>query len=328
MAERPFETRTVTAQVEYRDDEQGPTIIGHAATFNQPYRVGHFEETIHPDAFRNTLKTGPDVRLLIDHEGQPLARTKSGTLELGTDEHGLTVRATLDPTDPDVQRLLPKLRRGDMDQMSFAFRVPKGGDTWDHSGDMSKRTIREAILSGGDVSIVTYPANENATVALRQRESREAHFTYLQALVDEMRDGRKVDSGQLAKAIRAVHGVDDDTADDRVAGYYKLDEEPLAVDERASKEPYGDVDYADPGYQKDGKKRYPLDSEEHVRAAWDYIHVAANQEPYTADQVSNIMGRIRAAAPKFGIQLSEANSGIPTDLAQRILRARALRRSA
>jgi len=206
MADRPYETRTVTALVEYREDGQAPTIVGHAATFNQPYQVGFFTETIHPEAFKRTLSLGPDVRLLVDHEGQPLARTKSGTLKLGTDSRGLTVEATLDPTDPDVQRLLPKMRRGDMDQMSFAFRVPAGGDAWDHAGDVPTRTIREANLAGGDVSIVTYPANENASVALRSRESREAHATYLHALVDEMRDGRDIDVDRLMGVLRELRG--------------------------------------------------------------------------------------------------------------------------
>lgn len=208
MADRPYETRTVTAQVEYRDDEQAPTVIGHAATFNQPYSVGFFTETIHPDAFKRTLALSPDVRLLVDHEGQPLARTKSGTLRLGTDSRGLTVEASLDPTDPDVQRLIPKMRRGDMDQMSFAFRVPTGGDAWDHSGDIPTRTIREASLAGGDVSIVTYPANENASVALRSRESRDAHATYLHALVEELREGRAIDTARLADVLKALAAAD------------------------------------------------------------------------------------------------------------------------
>lgn len=201
MADRPYETRTVTALVEYRDDGAAPTIEGHAATFNDPYTVGYFTETIHPDAFKRTLANGPDVRLLVDHEGQPLARTKSGTLTLGTDERGLTVRAELDPTDPDVQRLIPKMKRGDMDQMSFAFRVPAGGDSWDHSGDMPKRTIREANLSGGDVSVVTYPANEGADVALRKRESRDAHATLLHSYIEALREGRKVNETVLNRVF-------------------------------------------------------------------------------------------------------------------------------
>jgi len=212
MADRPYETRTVTAQVEYREDGQAPTIVGHAATFNQPYQVGFFTETIHPEAFKRTLSLGPDVRLLVDHEGQPLARTKSGTLKLGTDSRGLTVEASLDPTDPDVQRLIPKMRRGDMDQMSFAFRVPAGGDAWDHAGEMPTRTIREANLAGGDVSIVTYPANENASVALRSRESRDAHITYLHALIEEIREGRDINIDRFMDVMRELRGWPDAAA--------------------------------------------------------------------------------------------------------------------
>ena len=203
-----YETRTVTAEVEFREETDGPVVVGHAATFNQPYQVGFFTEQIHRDAFKRTLAGSPDVRLLVDHGGQPLARTKSGTLTLGTDDTGLTVRAALDPTDPDVQRLVPKMRRGDMDQMSFAFRVPTGGDVWDHSGDSPMRTIREANLSGGDVSIVTYPANENASVALRKRETRDAHYTLAVALLEELREGRAVDTARLTTVLQALASAD------------------------------------------------------------------------------------------------------------------------
>ncbi len=72
------------------------------------------------------------------------------------------------------------------------------------------------------------------------------------------------------------------------------------------KEPYGDVEYADPGYQNDGKKRYPIDTEEHIRAAWSYINQSDNAKLYTAEQLSNIKSRIKTAAKKFGIQISDA----------------------
>jgi hypothetical protein len=51
------------------------------------------------------------------------------------------------------------------------------------------------------------------------------------------------------------------------------------------------LNYADPGYQSDGKRRYPIDTERHIRAAWNYINKPGNAQRYTADQV----GRIRAA---------------------------------
>lgn len=72
-----------------------------------------------------------------------------------------------------------------------------------------------------------------------------------------------------------------------------------------SKKPYGDVTYADPGYQKDGKKRYPIDTAEHVRAAWSYINKAKNGGFYSADQLARIKGKIMAAAKKFGIEISD-----------------------
>ena len=160
--------RVVTAKnLEVRTSTTGVTVEGHASTFNQSYDMGWYNETVAPGAFTRTLKTNPDVRLLVNHDGLPLARTRSGTLELSEDRSGLYMRSTLDPADPDVKRLVPKMARGDLDQMSFSFGLSDDGDEW--SDDHSKRTLRHLNLEGGDVSIVTYPANPNATVALRSR---------------------------------------------------------------------------------------------------------------------------------------------------------------
>jgi len=56
-----------------------------------------------------------------------------------------------------------------------------------------------------------------------------------------------------------------------------------------------DSDYADPGYQADGGKRYPLDSQRHIRAAWAFIHMPSNAAPYTAGELQQIKSRIIAA---------------------------------
>jgi len=73
----------------------------------------------------------------------------------------------------------------------------------------------------------------------------------------------------------------------------------------ADTKPYGSVDYADPGYQSDKVKRYPLDTAEHVRAAWSYINMPKNASKYSADQLGNIKGKIKAAAKKFNIEIAE-----------------------
>jgi HK97 family phage prohead protease len=75
--------------------------------------------------------------------------------------------------------------------------------------------------------------------------------------------------------------------------------------ERADTKPYGNVTYADPGYQSDKVKRYPLDSEAHCKAAWSYINMPKNAAKYSPEQVKAIKGRIRAAAKKFGIEISD-----------------------
>jgi hypothetical protein len=73
---------------------------------------------------------------------------------------------------------------------------------------------------------------------------------------------------------------------------------------KSADRPYGSVKYADPGF-RDNRARYPLDTEAHCRAAWAYIHMPKNRKFYTAQQLKTIEGRIRAAAKKFGIELTD-----------------------
>lgn len=66
--------------------------------------------------------------------------------------------------------------------------------------------------------------------------------------------------------------------------------------------PYGDVDYADPGYQGDGKKRYPIDTPEHIKAAWSYINQQQNAGQYEPAHLALIKERIRKAMEKAGME--------------------------
>ncbi len=64
---------------------------------------------------------------------------------------------------------------------------------------------------------------------------------------------------------------------------------------------HGDVTFADPTNNK-----YPIDSEEHVRAAWSYINKDSNAAKYDADEVETIKGRIKRAARTHGIEIDSA----------------------
>jgi HK97 family phage prohead protease len=149
--------------LELRALEDKNTLIGYAAVFDSPSEPMPFIEYVRRGAFSKTLNDGADVRLLIDHEGVPLARTKSGTLALEEDERGLRVEAELDPANPDAMRVLSAMRRGDLSQMSFAFRTVKDS----YNSDRSVRELKEVQLF--DVSIVTFPAYEETVAELRSR---------------------------------------------------------------------------------------------------------------------------------------------------------------
>lgn len=156
--------------VEVRAEGQTIKVSGYAAVFNERANIGGmFEERIAPGAFRSAIGRD-DVVFLINHEGLPLARTRSGTLTLKEDERGLYMESELDPEDPDVKAIVPKMKRGDLDKMSFAF-YPTVQE-WDESGDLPLRTIREASLA--DVSIVTNPAYSGTDIGLRSLQEHRA----------------------------------------------------------------------------------------------------------------------------------------------------------
>lgn len=177
------EDRAVATTVEFRDDaDDTVTFNGVASLVDTPYSVrdqfGEYQETILPGAFKKTLREKDDIRLLINHDGIPLARTKSKTLRLSADPH-LSAEATLDSASPLVQTIRSAMERGDMDQMSIGMRVHR--QEWNE--DYTERQIKEAQLF--DVSIVTYPASPTTTASLRSLDETIRELTADKETLDE-----------------------------------------------------------------------------------------------------------------------------------------------
>lgn len=174
-----------TADIEVREESDVIRFEGIASSVDSPYSVrdafGEFEETIVRGAFNRTIKQKSDVRLLVNHEGVPIARTKSDTLSLTADPHLRASAPSLDPSNPTVQELRSALGRGDIDQMSIGMRVKD--QEW--NDDYTVRTIREVELL--DVSIVTYPANPQTAAALRSFEQIERALQAGDLTEDELR---------------------------------------------------------------------------------------------------------------------------------------------
>ena len=197
---KKIERRTYTVRnVETRQEDDGVMrLSGYAAVFNDPSVPLPFSERIAPGAFRKTLSETPDVRLLINHEGLPLARTKNETLTLSEDEVGLRFDAEL-PDTSEARDLYTLIQRGDVDQMSFAFRVIR--QKW--NSDRSERTLTEVSLADGDVSVVTYPAYPTTTVEAR---------AHLQNALQALKEGRALE-GEALIAVQAIFDKISESAD-------------------------------------------------------------------------------------------------------------------
>jgi HK97 family phage prohead protease len=203
--------RAIPQLFEMRADLDSTTVTfeGHASVVDHGYDLyggpaaGGWTERIAPGAFTRTLKNGADVAFLVNHDGLTLARTKSGTMTLAEDKRGLKVVAQLDSRQGPVNDLMVASERGDIDEMSFVFRVTE--DTWtleDGSPaswlDGTQRLITEVNLNKGDVSAVNYGANDAASGGFRTLESAFA----------ELRSGRRPSAEQIA-ALRAVLDEED-----------------------------------------------------------------------------------------------------------------------
>ena len=192
------------ADVELRMDGDVPVLEGYALVYEYRYDIGGgpedggFTEVIARGAAAKSAGEA-DVRLLVNHDGVPLARSKGGegTLTLSSDDVGLKVRAELDPANPTVQELRSAMNRGDLDQMSFAFKVPRGEGRQEWNSDYSLRTIREVQLF--DVSVVTYPANPATVAKLRSDEAPVEEAT-LEVVPTRSLDVARAQAERLLKA--------------------------------------------------------------------------------------------------------------------------------
>jgi len=179
-AKMKHETRNFDANFELREEGDGMTFVGYAAKFNSPSEdLGGFVETIEPGAFRRSLRSRNDVKLLINHDmGRVVASTRAGTMKLYEDEVGLRVEASIAPTT-DGKDLAISLRRGDLSKMSFGFSVMK--DSWNQ--EMTQRVLKSVRL--WEVSVVAMPAYQETEAMVR---SLDKAATRAQVDADELAD--------------------------------------------------------------------------------------------------------------------------------------------
>jgi len=158
------EVRTNSVEFEVRAEGDGMTFTGYASVFNSPSQdLGGFIEYVAPGAFKRSLQSRNEVKLLWNHDsGERLASLRGGTMQLVEDDRGLKVTAQL-PNTTRGRDIAELLRTKVIDSMSFGFNVIK--DTWSRDGQT--RTLDSVRLF--EVSIVSFPAYEATTAQVRSQ---------------------------------------------------------------------------------------------------------------------------------------------------------------
>lgn len=156
-------TETRSRAASFRSDDSKFELHGIVAAYNVPTDVaGQFTEQIAPGAFTRALKERQDVRILLNHNPDVvLARTGSGTADLFDSPEGLRCVIRLDRNNTKHGEVWSAVSRGDINQMSFAFKPAPNGDRWEQRNGKPFRVLTDVDLF--DASVVTYPQYKEGT---------------------------------------------------------------------------------------------------------------------------------------------------------------------
>lgn len=162
----------VLQDLEIRAETNGMTLRGYAAVFNSPSQPLPFIETIEPGAFRDSLKSRNDVKLLWNHDTSiVLGSTRAGTLRLIEDSRGLLVEADLPETQAGKDAAI-SIQRGDVTAFSFGFRIPAGGDVWNSASERVLKRVNVHEVSVG-VAFPAYTATDGTANVRAMNELSE-----------------------------------------------------------------------------------------------------------------------------------------------------------
>lgn len=162
---KDIERRHIKTDLEVRAENEGRTITGYAAVFNQPADIGSFTEEIETSFFEGRLND--DVVALFNHDPNMILARNGVSMTLEVDAVGLryTFEAPDTTTGNDV---LKSIQRGDIKASSFAFTVEEMIFDYREGEKPHRRLVKAEKIY--DVSPVTYPAYESTSVSARTEQ--------------------------------------------------------------------------------------------------------------------------------------------------------------
>ena len=152
-----------------KDDKDTVEVEGYIAKFNSKTELfeGYFE-SIDRAAFDDTLADGHNIFLLYHHDWKkPLASTKTGQLELCTDNVGLRFKATININVSYGKDVVELVKNGLIQGCSFGFNCLKEDTNYDYENDIFTRIVKKVELYEG--SLLCIPAYEDTEVFTREK---------------------------------------------------------------------------------------------------------------------------------------------------------------
>lgn len=208
------------------------TFEGYAAVFNTPSKVIRdqfartprgYRETILPGAFQRSLKTGRRITLVVDHDDrQMVSSTPSGPLRIAEDSKGLHVESPW-PRTPYTDSVRALHDSGERLGMSILFGTTQRHEQSAWTADGSHRTVSEGALKHASVLATMEPAYDGTIATFRAlADLTEAAVEDVDALMDALRDGRRLDEGEFHLLNRLVEAVKPETGDEQPAAAPQL----------------------------------------------------------------------------------------------------------
>jgi len=145
------EARRLSPQFTVAQRDNAVEVSAYVLVYDEPRQVGDdagWTEIWAPGACKRSVDRDPDVRLTLNGEGQPLARSKAGSLTLTSDDYGLHITATIDPSTPRGEELSLALQRNEPVDALVGLDVVR--QRW--NDDHTHRTVEEIYLH--DIALV------------------------------------------------------------------------------------------------------------------------------------------------------------------------------
>jgi len=168
-----------------REEGDKKYIEGYFVRFDDKYELwGDCYETIAPNAFDETLNK--DIVSLWNHDSNyPLGRTTNGTLTLRVDNSGLFGKVEINENDSFAKDAYERIKRGDVKQCSFGFRILSEEYIQHDNGETEYRITKVDLW---EVSPVTFPAYKSTTISARKEDLKARESQHLETMKNKSKE--------------------------------------------------------------------------------------------------------------------------------------------